>query len=222
MKRGEVWDLDGQAIEVTHPDKIFWPHDGLTKGDMLRYYLDVADVMLPYFQDRPVTLRIFPDGIRGFSFYRRDAPEPAPHWLHQVDYQPKTARRLIRLPLLDDKAGLIWLANKGAVEFHLWASHWPLLNAPDWAIFDLDIGKGASFGMALEAALALRQYLQFHNMDGVCKTSGGHGVHVYVPLVRKYTFGQVRQWVHGWPGSWPPHFHALLPFPTRRRIVGLV
>ena len=196
MKAEQHWQVDGRVVEVKHLDKIFWPRDGLTKGDMLTYYREMGRVMVPYFRDRPVTLRIFPDGIHGFSFYRRDAPERAPSWIRQVDYKPKTAARVIQLPLVDDVAGLIWLANKGSIEFHLWASRWPHLEQPDWAVFDLDVGRGVSFGMVLEAALALREYLQARQMDGYCKTSGGHGLHVYVPLTPGYTFEQVRAWAY--------------------------
>jgi len=156
----------------------------------------MGPILLPYFHDRPVTLRVFPDGIHGFSFYRRDIPDNAPAWIRRVDYRPQTTREVIQLPLIDNVAGLIWFANKGAIEFHLWASRWPHLESPDWAIFDLDVGDGVSFGMVLEAALTLRDYLRAHQMDGYCKTSGGHGLHVYFPLEPGYTFDQVRGWVY--------------------------
>jgi bifunctional non-homologous end joining protein LigD len=191
----ETWQVAGRAVPVFHLDKPFWPEDGLTKGDMLRYYQGVAPVILPYFKDRPVTLRIFPDGIHGFSYYRRDLPENAPAWLRSVDYQPETSKSVIQLPLVDDEAGLVWLANQGSVEFHLWASGAPDLAQPDMVIFDLDPGDGASFTDVLQAALQLRDALERLGLRGYPKTSGGRGLHVYLLLAPSHTFDAVRAWV---------------------------
>lgn len=189
------WQLAGRTVSVSHLDKPFWPEDGLTKGDMLYYYRSIAPTMLPYFQDRPVTLRVFPDGIHGFSYYRRDLPQNAPTWLRSVDYHPETSERVIQLPLIDDMAGLIWLANQGSVEFHLWASRLPDLAQPDMAVFDLDLGDEATFAAVLRAALRLREALERLGLRGYPKTSGGRGLHVYVPLAPSCTFDAVRAWV---------------------------
>jgi len=180
---------------VSHLDKPFWPEDGLTKGDMLRYYQSISPVMLPYLKNRPVTLRIFPDGIRGFSYYRRDLPDNAPAWLRSVSYRPETSEQVIQLPLVDDAAGLVWLANQGSIEFHLWGSRVPDLAQPDMAIFDLDPGDEAGFVDVLQAALRLRDALDRVGLQGYPKTSGGRGLHVYVPLTSGYTFDGVRAWV---------------------------
>lgn len=191
----EKWQLGDHTVEVSHLDKPFWPNDGLTKGDMLWYYRAIASVMLPYFRDRPVTLRVFPDGIHGFSYYRRDLPENAPDWLRYVDYELETAERVIQVPLVDDAAGLIWLANQGSIEFHLWASRLPDLAQPDMAIFDLDPGDEATFAHILQTALRLREALERLGLRGYPKTSGGRGLHVYVPLAPGHTFDAVRSWV---------------------------
>ena len=177
----EEWQVGGHIVRISNPDKPYWPEDGLTKGDMLRYYLAVAPVLLPYFRDRPVTLRVFPDGIHGFSYYRRDLPEHAPPWLRSVSYRPETSDEAIQLPLVDDAAGLLWLANQGSIEFHLWASRLPDLGRPDMAVFDLDPGEGATFRDVLQAALLLREALDRQGMKAYAKTSGGRGLHVYVP-----------------------------------------
>lgn len=190
-----VWQIAGRSVDVTNVIKVFWPEDGLTKEDMLHYYEAMASVMLPYLKDRPVTLRAFPDGIHGFSYYRRDMPEEAPAWLRSVDYHPETSQRVIQLPLIDDAAGLVWLANQGSIEFHLWSSCLPHLAEPDQAIFDLDPGDEASFTDTLQAALRLRDALQRVGLQGYPKTSGGRGLHVYLPLARGHTFDVVRAWV---------------------------
>ncbi len=193
----ETWEIAGRSLLVSRPDKVLWPAAGLTKGQMLRYYETVAPYLLPHCQDRPVTLRIFPDGIEGPSYYRRDAPEPAPEWLRTADYRPATSERIIQLPLIDDAAGLIRLAEGGATEFHLWGSRVPDLQHPDVAIFDLDPGAQATFADVLNAASDVRDALQALGLEGYAKTSGGRGVHVYMPLNPGQEFEAVRAWVRG-------------------------
>lgn len=189
------WKLGHHTVPVTHLGKLFWPEDGVTKGQMLKYYRDVAKVMLPHFRDRPLTLRIFPEGIHGFSFYRRDAPQGVPAWFRTIDYQPKTTDETIQLLIVEDVAGLIWLANQGAIEFHLWTSRLPELQTPDIAVFDLDPGDQANFGSVLKAALRVRDALQALGLRCYPKTSGGRGLHVYVPLEPAHPIESVREWV---------------------------
>lgn len=193
-----VWQVGERAVQVSHLTKLYWPEAGVTKGDLLRYYLDIAPVALPHFRDRPVTMRIYPDGVSGPSFYQRDRPEQAPAWLRAAAYHPKTARaapHVVQLPIVDDAAGLIWLANAGSIELHLWAARLPDLARPDQAIFDLDPGEAATFADVCQAALRLREALEREGLRSYAKTSGGQGLHVYVPLAAGHTFEQVRAWV---------------------------
>jgi len=191
----ETWRFGKRSINVSNLTKAFWPEDGYTKEDMLRYYRTVAPAMLPYLVDRPVTVRAFPDGIHGFSYYRRDLPENAPSWLRSVDYHPETAQSVTHLPLIDDVAGLVWLANQASIEFHLWGSRASNLAQPDMAIFDLDPGDKATFADVLQAALRLHDALERVGLRGYPKTSGGRGLHVYLPLAPGHTFEGVRAWV---------------------------
>lgn len=191
----ETWQLGSQAVQVAHLEKPYWPETGFTKGDMLHYYRQIASVALPHFKDRPVTLRVYPQGAAGTSYYLRDCPDNAPVWLRRVKYHPKTATHLVHLPLIDNIAGLIWFANEGAIEFHLWSSHVPDLTKPDQAIFDLDPGDAASFNDLREAALRLHEKLEQQGVRGYPKTSGGRGLHIYVPLAAGYSFARVRTWV---------------------------
>lgn len=191
----ETWRFGKHSINVSNLIKAFWPEDGYTKEDMLHYYRTVAPVMLPYLADRPVTLRVFPDGIQGFSYYRRDRPENAPSWLRSVDYHPETVQSVTRLPLIDDMAGLVWLANQASIEFHLWGSRASNLAQPDMAIFDLDPGDKATFADVLQAALRLHDALERVGLRGYPKTSGGRGLHVYLPLAPGHTFDSARAWV---------------------------
>jgi len=189
------WSIGGRTIAVSNLEKAYWPGDGLTKGDLLRYYQTVAPVLLPHCADRPATLRVYPNGIRGFSYYRRELPSHAPDWLRGVAYRPETTGEPIQLPLVDDAAGLVWLANTGAIELHLWTARLPNLDEPDQAVFDLDPGDQASFGDVLRAALRLRDELERRGLHGYPKTSGGKGLHVYLPLAAGHTYDAVRAWV---------------------------
>lgn len=197
----EVWQIDDHAVQVSHLEKLFWPDGAFTKRDMLRYYLQVAPVALPHFRDRPVTLRVFPESAQGTSFYQRERPEYAPEWLPGVTYRPQTRAssqsdpRTITLPLANDTACMIWLANGGCIEFHLWSARAPQLDLPDQAIFDLDPGENVPFSRVLEASLRLRGHLEGEGITSYAKTSGGHGIHVYVPLFPEYTYLDVRRWV---------------------------
>jgi bifunctional non-homologous end joining protein LigD len=191
----ETWHLDNQMVQVTHLEKVYWPQTGFTKGDVLEYYRQIASVLLPYLEDRPVTLRMYPQGAEGTSYYLRDCPADAPQWLRRVTYQPKTLKHPVPLPLIDAAAGLLWFANQGAIEFHLWGSRIPDLTRPDLAIFDLDAGSTASFDAVREAALRLHDALEQAGVRGYPKTSGGGGLHIFVPIAPGSTFERVRQWV---------------------------
>jgi bifunctional non-homologous end joining protein LigD len=191
----ETWHLDNQTVQVTHLEKVYWSHMGFTKGEVLEYYRQIAPVLLPYLKDRPVTLRMYPQGVEGTSYYLRDCPTDAPKWIRRVSYKPKTVYHPVPLPLIDTAAGLLWFANQGAIEVHLWGSCTPDLTQPDLAIFDLDAGSNASFDAVQEAALKLQDVLAQAGVRGYPKTSGGGGLHVFVPLAPGSTFERVRRWV---------------------------
>ena len=215
----ETWQLGSQTVQVSHLEKLYWPEVKFTKGDMLHYYQQIAPVVLPYFKDRPVTLRMYPQGAPGKSYYLRDCPDSAPDWLRRVEYQPKTVAHPVPLPLIDTEAGLIWFANEGAIEFHLWGSHVPDLTQPDQIIFDLDPGHTASFDDVREAALRLHEKLEQSGVKCYPKTSGKHGLHIYVPLGPGYTFERVRNWVKALGqqlATTYPHLISTATGPTHR------
>lgn len=193
----QVLHVDGREIVVTSPDKVLWPQDGLTKTDLLDYYQAVAPVMLPYLRDHPVTLRVFPGGIDRPGHYRRDLPKDAPDWLPSATYSPASRAGELHPPLIPDAAALLWYAERGAIEFHMWLATADRLEQPDWAVFDLDPGDEVDFPAVLEAALLVRDTLAAQGIDGYPKTSGGRGLHVFVPLEPVHDFAAVRDWVRG-------------------------
>jgi bifunctional non-homologous end joining protein LigD len=190
-----TWSLDGRSIRLSDLDKPYWPDDGLTKGDALEYYRELAPVLLFHFKDRPVTTHDFPEGIAGKSFYHRDVPTKRPEWLRTASYHPASSTRTTQLILIDDSAGFIWLANRGAIEFHKWLCRLPDLSEPDFAVFDLDPGEQVAFKDVLRAALLLRDHLQDLGLRGYPKTTGRKGLHVLLPLAPGHSFEGVRIWV---------------------------
>jgi bifunctional non-homologous end joining protein LigD len=190
-----IWTLAGREVRVTSLDKPYWPDDGLTKGDLLTYYREMAPVLLPHLVERPVTSRVFPRGIDGHSYYRRERPEKAPEWLRGAEYETATDGHRIQVLLVDDAAGLIWLANSGAIELHVWGARLPDLSVPDLVVFDLDPGERAPFADVLRAAGILHERLDRLGLRGYPKTSGGDGLHVFLPLAPGHTFERVREWV---------------------------
>jgi bifunctional non-homologous end joining protein LigD len=192
---GTTWNLDGQVVRVTSLDKPYWPEDGITKGDLLEYYREVAPLLLPYLAERPVTTKVFPRGIHGPAYYRRERPEKAPDWLRGAEYETATDQHRLTTLLVDDTAGLIWLANGGAIEIHLWGARLPDLSEPDLVVFDLDPGDEATWDDVLRAGRIVHERLAHLGLHGYPKTSGGQGLHVFLPLASGHTFETVRDWV---------------------------
>ena len=190
-----TWKLAGRDVRVTSLEKPYWPEDGLTKGDLLAYYREMAPVLLPYFAERPVTSVVYPRGIKGPRHYRRERPDTAPDWVRGAPYETATDQHQIQVLLIDDEAGLIWLANTGAIEVHLWGARLPDLAAPDMVVFDLDPGDEATFEDVLRAAIILCERLDELGLKSYPKTSGGDGLHVFLPLAPGHTFERVRDWV---------------------------
>jgi bifunctional non-homologous end joining protein LigD len=190
------WFIDNYPIEIKSPKTLFWPEIMLTKLDLLEYYKAVSDVMLPYFNMRPVTLHYYPRGVNNeLQFYKRNITKVPNDSIKLVSYQEKSQDKIISLPIISSKAGLLYFASKGVIEFHLWNTRYPDFNHPDFAVFDLDIDNLNNFKLALEVAGILKDYLNKKSLTCFCKTTGGTGLHVYVPIINKYSNKQVRLWV---------------------------
>ncbi len=176
-------------VKLTNPDKVWWPQDGITKGNLIAWYDAVADLLLPHLRDRPVHLNRFPDGIDGKSFYQREAKEGTPDWVLTVP----VARDEGPVPhhVCNDRDTLLYLVNLGSIDLHPWLSRWQSPDSPDFAVLDLD-AKESPFGDAVKVARAAGRLLRGIGVRPLLKTSGKSGLHVYVPLQAGYTYDHAR------------------------------
>jgi bifunctional non-homologous end joining protein LigD len=184
-------DSDKRSFSITNPDKVFWPAEGYTKGDLVSYYVSIAKWMLPYLKDRPVMLTRFPDGIEGKMFYQKDAPAFAPKWIRTERIYSEDSQREIAYFILDSPEALGYMANLGTITIHIWSSRLPHLERPDWALFDID-PKGSTTEKAVKVAHETRKVLRELGLRSYVKTSGQSGLHVVVGLKPQYTYDQAR------------------------------
>jgi bifunctional non-homologous end joining protein LigD len=170
-----------RRVPLSNLDKVFWPDDGYTKGDLIDFYRAIAPWMLPYLRDRPIVVTRFPDGISGKSFFQHDAPAFVPGWIRTERRYSDHQQREIDYFVVDDQETLLYLANLGVIPIHAWASRVATLESPDWCVIDLD-PKEAPFSAVVEVARAVRAVCDDIELPSYVKTSGSTGLHVLVPL----------------------------------------
>lgn len=181
-------------VTITHPDRLIWPEEGITKGDVAAYYREIAPLLLRYAAARPATLVVAPRGLNGPSYYRRERPADAPPWIEGVLYARHSEPATTTLILLNEVDDLSWFVNRGAIEIHLWLARLPQLERPDQVVFDLDPGADAPWTAVLECGRLLHSLLAELGVASVVKTSGGRGLHVFVPIAPGPTFDETRRW----------------------------
>ncbi|MFI0903200.1 non-homologous end-joining DNA ligase [Streptomyces sioyaensis] len=185
-------DVAGRTVRVSHPDKTYYPERGFTKLDVAQYYLAVADGVLRGLRDRPTTMQRFPDGVEGEFFYQKRAPKGLPDWLPTARIAFPSGRFADEM-CPTEPAAVVWAANLGCLTFHPWPVRRADTEHPDELRIDLDPQPGTDFADAVRVAHVLRELLAEHGLRGWPKTSGGRGVHVYVPLRPRWTFTEVRR-----------------------------
>ena len=173
----------GRQVRLTNLQKPFWPELGVTKGDLIQYYADVAPVLLPHIQDRAMVMKRYPHGAAGEFFFMKRAPSPRPDWIRTCSIEHESGN-IIDFPVIDDVPSLLWIVNLGCIDLNQWYARCDDINRPDYLHFDLDPGEGATFDQVRETALIVRDALETLKMKPLVKTSGSKGVHVYVPIVR--------------------------------------
>jgi bifunctional non-homologous end joining protein LigD len=190
-----VLTIDGHSIRLTNLEKVLFPEDGYTKADLIRYYTEVSPYLIPVIRDRPLTLKLFPDGIGAMHFYQKDKPGFTPKWIDT--WVDTTADREggIDYILGNSLATLVWLANYTAIEIHPWLSRVDDPDHPDIAIIDLDPSVGATWDDVKETADVVHNVLDDLGLEGFPKTTGSRGIHILVPIARRYTFEESRGFV---------------------------
>lgn len=190
----KVLQVEGKELKLTNLDKVYW-NEGLTKADLIKYYLEIAPVLLKYLRNRPFVMVRYPDGINGKFFYQKNCPKYAPNWIGTFPILSDGGNNKTDFIVCNDIETLVWLANQGCVEAHVWLSQIDSIMYPDIAVFDLDPVPPATFSDALAVAILIREALAEFNLKGYPKTSGATGLHVFVPLEPKYTYEEVREFV---------------------------
>jgi bifunctional non-homologous end joining protein LigD len=175
--------VDRKEVRLTNLRKVFWPSLGLTKGDLLQYYADVADVLLPHLRDRAMVMKRYPNGATGPFFFMKRAPTPRPAWIEICSIEHGSGN-IIDFPVIQDRAALLWVVNLGCIDLNQWYARCDDVDRPDYLHFDLDPGVGATFERVLETARVVHDALDTLEMPSCVKTTGSRGLHVYVPIVR--------------------------------------
>ncbi len=199
LKGNAHWDIAGRRLPLTNLDKVLWPADGLTKRDMIEYYVRMAPYMLPYLRDRPLSMQVFPDGIDGKSFWRKDKPTHAPEWIESWTYHGEKTKTYI---VVNEVATIAWVANAGVIDLHPWHSRIDAPEDPDWAVFDLDPFEPATFQDVIDIAKLVKAALDHYGMHGVVKTSGQTGL---ADLRADSTRPRLRRGASLGGGGWPGH-----------------
>jgi bifunctional non-homologous end joining protein LigD len=181
--RDAVVQTDGHDVTLTNLEKLFWPKPGITKGDLLRYYVSVAPVLLPHLRDRAMVMKRYPNGATGKCFFMKRAPSPRPDWIETCAIEHGSGS-IIDFPMVQDLASLLWVINLGCIDLNQWYARCDDVNRPDYLHFDLDPVVGATFARVRETALLVREALEALGMTVLAKTTGSSGIHLYVPIVR--------------------------------------
>ncbi|ATL46462.1 DNA ligase D [Chitinophaga caeni] len=184
----ETINMGSKQVPVTHTEKLYWPKEGITKGDLLQYYESIAPYILPHLKLRPLSLHRFPEGIQKQGFYQKDVDtEHLPPFVKTVPIYADSAKRDIDYVVCNNGATLIYLTNLGCIDMNPWLSRTRNLDQPDFIVFDLDPGK-IDFEAVVETAICIKEYLESLNITCYCKTSGSTGIHIFVPTGGKLDY----------------------------------
>lgn len=181
-------------VTLTNPDKVYFPDDGITKADIVGYYRDVAEAMVPHLRDRPMTMMRMPHGIDGKRIVQKNRPPHMPDWIPHAELPGGTSpkARLIRFPLVNEPDALVWMANAACIDMNTWYSRAEAPQCPDWLLFDLDPSEGSGFDEAARVALLVRDALDLMGLRAWAKTSSARGVHVMAPIAAEHPWPRAR------------------------------
>ncbi len=196
-KKGEHWyaRAGDKELRLSNLDKIFWPDEGYTKGDLLTYYFNVSQTMLPHLESRPLTLKRMPNGVKGDFFYEKNAPSHTPDWMTKIPVSSEGRGRTINFLAACDVAELLWVVNLGCIEFHPLHSKGTDQKHPTYAFFDLDPMGQATWDEVKHVAALVKVVLDRLGIESYPKTSGATGMQIMVPVGGKYTYDEIRGFV---------------------------
>jgi bifunctional non-homologous end joining protein LigD len=176
-------DIGGRILKLTNLQKLFWPKLGITKGDLLQYYADIAPVLLPHLVNRAMVMKRYPNGAAGEFFFMKHAPTPRPDWLDICTIEHDSGN-LVDFPIVQDLASLLYIVNLGCIDLNQWYATCDDVNRPDYLHFDLDPVPPANFAKVRDAAIIIHEALDELKISNYAKTTGSRGIHVYVPIRR--------------------------------------
>jgi bifunctional non-homologous end joining protein LigD len=197
-----VWDpsvAEAKTVNLTSPDRVLYPDDGVTKGDVFEYYRQVGPVIVPHLKDRPFTMKRYPHGITGEAFFQKQAPRGMPDWIPTRQFRTwprEGGSRLVDFPLMNSPEAVLWMVQMNCVDMNAWYSRVDKPERPDFVLFDLDPPDGG-FELAIEVAHLIRELLDELELPGYVKTSGADGIHVVAPITRRSTFEQTYAFAEG-------------------------
>ncbi|MFL6286685.1 MAG: non-homologous end-joining DNA ligase [Pyrinomonadaceae bacterium] len=184
----------GAVVPLTHLERVYWPDEGYTKGDLVRYYHEISRHILPHLEDRPLIMKRYPSGIKGQSFHQHDLHQDVPDFMRTAALEVEDGgAHTVDYIVGSGEATLLYMANLGAIERHPWHSRVEDLEHPDWFVFDLDPSEGVEFETICDVALTTREVLARVGLDSYAKTSGSRGIHIYVPVKPVYTYEQIAE-----------------------------
>jgi bifunctional non-homologous end joining protein LigD len=184
--------IDGHPLKLTNLDKVYWPKEKYTKGDLIEYYRKIAPYILPYLKDRPESLNRHPSGITGKNFFQKDVKDMPPVWVRTKKIFSESNNANINYMVCQDEATLVYMANLGCIEINPWNSRLTSLEKPDYLVIDLDPEK-ISFEKVVIVAQYVHKLLDKIGIPNYCKTSGATGLHIYVPLAAKYSYDHAKE-----------------------------
>lgn len=184
--------IGGHDVALTNQEKVFFPELGVTKGDLVEYYVSVADAVLPHVGRRPAQMKRYPNGVDGDFFYQKRVPVPHPEWLETV-HIPFPSGRTADFPVLNDAAALAWFANLGCIEIHTWHSRVDDIERPDYLLIDLDPSAEGQWKAVREISLVTKDVMDELGLVSFPKTSGSTGMHILTPIERELEFPEVRR-----------------------------
>ncbi|MGE5424617.1 MAG: non-homologous end-joining DNA ligase [Syntrophothermus sp.] len=192
LKNDRLLTFGKVQFTVTHLEKVYFPEDNITKGQVLEYYMKIADYILPYLKNRPESMLRHPNGISEKGFFQKDMGGSAPGWAETYDDYSESSGRKIRYLLCNNKATLAYMSNLGCIELNPWHSTIKTPALPNYLIIDLDPSEGNTFGQVVETARVVKDVLDRAGVEGFCKTSGATGLHVYIPIGARYDYDMAR------------------------------